>query len=89
MDADEGEAALKHWREVFDSRDQLIRDAFVADVSINRIATLTGLARTTIYDILGDLVPKKRAENARKRDAAKKAAAKKVSARRGKPSRPR
>lgn len=88
MDAEEGEAALKHWREVVDSRDQLFRDAFMADVSINRISALTGVARTTIYDILGDLVPTKRAEKARERAAAKKAADKKVPTRRGKPSRP-
>ena len=54
MDAEAAETALKRWREAHDARDQLVRDAHAAGVSIKRIHSLTGLSRTTLYLILDE-----------------------------------
>lgn len=51
------EEALREWKRAVDVRDRLIRDALAAGVTINRIHTLTGISRTTIYrllDAIGD-----------------------------------
>lgn len=46
------EEALREWKRAVDVRDRLIRDALAAGVTINRIHTLTGISRTTIYRLL-------------------------------------
>lgn len=51
MTAQEAEAALTHWRETLDSRDQLVRDALASGLTVNRIFVLTGIARSTLYRI--------------------------------------
>ncbi|WP_260972872.1 helix-turn-helix domain-containing protein [Mycolicibacterium llatzerense] len=50
---DKAEAALTAWRENHDQRDDLVRKARKAGLSINRIHVLTGIGRSTIYRILG------------------------------------
>ena len=35
-------------------RDEFVREAFTAGVTITRIHALTGISRATIYRILGD-----------------------------------
>lgn len=46
------EDALREWKRSVDSRDELVRSAHTAGVSINRIHVLTGIGRSTIYRIL-------------------------------------
>jgi transcriptional regulator of acetoin/glycerol metabolism len=44
----------KHLRQALNAeRDQLVADAFGADMDISRIARLSGIARSTVYAILG------------------------------------
>jgi hypothetical protein len=52
MTGEQAEAALQAWATV--QRDDLVRAAYQAGVSKNRIFTLTGIARTTIDRILED-----------------------------------
>lgn len=49
---DNAEAALIQWRANNKQRDDLVRKADKAGVSINRISTLSGIGRSTIYRIL-------------------------------------
>ena len=49
---DNAEAALVAWRANNEQRDTLVRKASKAGVSINRIHTLTGIGRSTLYRIL-------------------------------------
>lgn len=51
MTVQEAEAALTHWRETLESRDQLVRDALASGLTVNRIWVLTGIARSTLYRI--------------------------------------
>lgn len=50
------EESLLAWREdsqrIADARDGLIRDAHRAGLTINRIHTLSGVSRSTIYRLL-------------------------------------
>ena len=46
------EAALREWKRVVDTRDQLVLDAHAAGVNIHRIHRLTEISRSTIYRIL-------------------------------------
>ncbi|WGI36154.1 hypothetical protein QDT91_29500 (plasmid) [Mycolicibacterium aubagnense] len=57
MTAQEAEAALTHWRETLESRDQLVRDALDSGVTVNRIYVLTGIARSTLYRIRDGVEP--------------------------------
>jgi len=50
VDQDQAEQALQAWASV--ERDELVRAAYEAGVSKNRIHTITGIARTTIDRIL-------------------------------------
>ena len=52
VDREAAEEALREWKRTVDVRDRLIRDALAAGVTINRIHTLTGISRTTIYRLL-------------------------------------
>ena len=52
VDREAAEEALREWKRAVDVRDRLIRDALAAGVTINRIHTLTGISRTTIYRLL-------------------------------------
>ena len=49
------EQALADWaerhRELMAERDQLVRNALAAGSNFNRIRTLTGMSRTTLYAI--------------------------------------
>lgn len=49
---DNAEAALIQWRTSNEQRDDLVRKANKAGININRIHTLTGIGRSTIYRIL-------------------------------------
>jgi hypothetical protein len=49
---DNAEAALTQWRANHEQRDDLVRKANKAGININRIHTLTGIGRSTIYRIL-------------------------------------
>lgn len=49
---DKAEADLIQWRANKEQRDNLVRKADKAGVSINRIHTLSGVGRSTIYRIL-------------------------------------
>lgn len=49
---DNAEAALIAWRTNNEQRDALVRKANKAGLSINRIHTLTGIGRSTLYRIL-------------------------------------
>ncbi|MEE3755213.1 helix-turn-helix domain-containing protein [Mycobacterium intracellulare] len=49
---DEAEADLVQWRANNEQRDDLVRKADKAGVSINKIHTLSGIGRSTIYRIL-------------------------------------
>lgn len=51
----EAREALERWRENYAQRDALIRAAHAVGVNKHRIHVITGLARTTIDDILKDL----------------------------------
>ncbi|MCZ4581725.1 helix-turn-helix domain-containing protein [Gordonia amicalis] len=51
-DREAAEAALRAWKQMVDARDRLIGDALAAGVTINRIHTLTGISRSTIYRVL-------------------------------------
>jgi hypothetical protein len=48
----EAEATLTEYRDVAASRDTRVRHAHTAGVSKHRISVLSGLARSTVYDIL-------------------------------------
>lgn len=48
----DAETSLLAWKDNFDARDRVVREAHAAGVSINRIHTLTGIGRSTIYRIL-------------------------------------
>lgn len=52
----DAEDSLLKWREeaqrISDSRDALILDAHRAGLTINRIHTISGVSRTTIYRLL-------------------------------------
>lgn len=52
MTPEQAEARLAAWRTMFEQRDSFVRDAHKAGVPINRIHTLTGIGRNTIYRIL-------------------------------------
>jgi DNA invertase Pin-like site-specific DNA recombinase len=52
MTREQAEARLIGWRAMHDQRDEFVREAYAAGVSINRIHTLTGIGRNTIYRIL-------------------------------------
>lgn len=49
---DNAEADLTQWRANHEQRDHLVRKASKAGITINRIHTLTGIGRSTIYRIL-------------------------------------
>lgn len=49
---EQAETSLTDWRTVFEQRDQRVRQARAAGLNINRIHHLSGIARSTIYDIL-------------------------------------
>lgn len=49
---DQAEADLVQWRANNEQRDDLVRKADKAGVSINKIHTLSGIGRSTIYRIL-------------------------------------
>lgn len=49
--AEEAERALSDWATV--KRNEIVRAANAAGVTINRIHVITGIARSTIYRILG------------------------------------
>lgn len=49
---DNAEADLTQWRANHEQRDHLVRKANKAGININRIHTLTGISRSTIYRIL-------------------------------------
>lgn len=49
----DAEAALREWKRVVDTRDQVVLDAHAAGININRIHTITEISRSTIYRILG------------------------------------
>ncbi|HMT33648.1 helix-turn-helix domain-containing protein (plasmid) [Gordonia pseudamarae] len=46
------ETALREWKRVVDTRDQLVLAAHTAGININQIHTLTEISRSTIYRIL-------------------------------------
>ena len=46
------ERALERWAENNNQRDLLVLNAIEAEVPINRIHQLTGIARSTIYKII-------------------------------------
>ncbi|NKY60783.1 hypothetical protein [Nocardia flavorosea] len=52
---EQAEAELNAWRVTYERRDELVRAADAAGVPINRIHTLMGLGRNTVYRILGRL----------------------------------
>jgi DNA invertase Pin-like site-specific DNA recombinase len=52
MSARQAERALIRWRQATEQRDALVRQAHAAGLTINRIHTLTGIGRGTIYRIL-------------------------------------
>jgi hypothetical protein len=52
MTREEAEQLLIEWAATRDSRDALVRAAVEAGVSKHRVYVLTGIARTTIDDIL-------------------------------------
>lgn len=52
MTPEQAEARLIGWRVMNEQRDDLVRDAHAAGVPVNRIHTLTGIGRNTIYRIL-------------------------------------
>jgi hypothetical protein len=49
------EQRLLDWRENLEERDQLVRLAHDAGINKNQIHVMTGIARTTINRILGDV----------------------------------
>lgn len=50
--AEQVEAELSAWREHDRRRDEIVRRAHAAGFNINRIHTLSGIGRNTIYRIL-------------------------------------
>ena len=52
MTREEAELMLIEWAASRDSRDSLVRAAVSAGISKHRVYVLTGIARTTIDDIL-------------------------------------
>ena len=50
--ATDAEESLREWKRLADARDQLVRDAHDAGITINRIHVLSGIGRSTIYRIL-------------------------------------
>ncbi|MUL61079.1 hypothetical protein B5P44_00570 [Mycobacterium sp. CBMA 213] len=50
--AEQAATKLTDWRAVNEQRDHLVRQAHDAGLAINRIHHLSGIARSTIYDIL-------------------------------------
>lgn len=52
MTAEQAAAKLTDWRAVVEQRDHLVRQARDAGLNINRIHHLSGVARSTIYNIL-------------------------------------
>ncbi len=73
---EKSEAALVAWREAHErhtaERDRLVRQAEAAGITINRIYVLTGIARTTIYRILGRSPANGHGRPARKAQPARK-----------------
>jgi DNA invertase Pin-like site-specific DNA recombinase len=59
MSAKQAERHLVRWRQMDERRDPLVRQAHAAGISINRIHTLTGIGRSTIYRILDKTEPTK------------------------------
>ncbi|WGJ88235.1 helix-turn-helix domain-containing protein [Gordonia sp. SMJS1] len=51
-DLEDAEQALREWKRTVDARDRLILNALAAGVTINRVHTLTGISRSTIYRLL-------------------------------------
>lgn len=49
---DQAESDLIHWRNVVDERDLLVRQAYAAGLTINRINVVSKISRVTIYRIL-------------------------------------
>ncbi|WP_071289347.1 hypothetical protein [Mycolicibacterium llatzerense] len=50
--AEQAATNLTDWRAVVEQRDHFVRQAHDAGLPINRIHHLSGIARSTIYDIL-------------------------------------
>ena len=53
MEPDEIRQALAEWKRTYADRDRLVRLAHEASFPIREISQLSGLSRTTIYQILG------------------------------------
>ncbi len=51
-DLEDAEQALREWKRTVDARYRLILNALAAGVTINRVHTLTGISRSTIYRLL-------------------------------------
>ncbi|WP_280331538.1 hypothetical protein [Nocardia wallacei] len=54
MSPGDAEAALIEWRKNNEIRDQLVREAYDAGVTVHRIHILSGIGRNTVYKIVGD-----------------------------------
>ncbi|WP_327100038.1 hypothetical protein OIE68_15435 [Nocardia vinacea] len=54
LGSEAAEAALTDWRENYERRDSLVRQAYDAGVNVHRIHILTGIGRNTIYRIVGE-----------------------------------
>lgn len=78
LTADQAEVELTEWKQGIDhlnaKRDDIVRKAHRAGVNINRIHTVTGIARSTVYRIVEVPAPPAR------KPAAKKAAPKRAAA---------
>ncbi len=53
MEIGEARAALADWKRTADRRDEILRGAYRAGVTVTEISQITGVSRTTIYKILG------------------------------------
>lgn len=58
MSVKQAERDLVRWRQMNEQRDTLVRQTHAAGLSINRIHTLTGIGRSTIYRILATKPPR-------------------------------
>lgn len=80
LTAEQAEVELTEWKQGIDhlnaKRDDIVRKAHRAGVNINRIHTVTGIARSTVYRIVEVPAPPARKSAA----AAKKAAPKRAAA---------
>lgn len=54
---EQAEADLVEWRANVAKRDPLVRQARAAGLNINQIHTISGISRSTVYDILNATPP--------------------------------